>query len=158
MPVHSSRFGAFKKSESACKERDSNIPIAKGYKHLETHFRIRVVSKVFTHMSQSDRISLVYTELLRLAGRNPIHHVANDTIPTTVADVNFRPQFKLTSTYGKNVFKLPIFRFIDTDNPLTLIIEALTPSQWKPEMYPAPLSERCGDAHAHLASTQLEDK
>ena len=120
---------------------------------------MRVVSEVFRHMANTDRIALVYTELLRCLGTNPRvsqkgttgSHPNTDIGATSVASSPpVRHKFKLASTYGSHVYKLPLFRYICSDSPLTLIIEALTPSQWKPDVYPPPLSERCGEAHTHL--------
>ena len=45
---------------------------------------------------------------------------------------------KIGSICGANMCALDVFRHISTDQPFTLVIEAKTPSQWKPAMYAQP--------------------
>ena len=45
---------------------------------------------------------------------------------------------KIGSIFGHNMCALDVFRHISTDQPFTLVIEAKTPSQWKPTMYAQP--------------------
>jgi hypothetical protein len=54
---------------------------------------------------------------------------------------------KIGSIYGSNMMNLEIFRILLPIQKLTLIIEAKTPSQWKPEEFIAPVSERYGRTH-----------
>ena len=65
---------------------------------------------------------------------------------------------RLTSTYGKNVCKLLLFRYFlprDEQFPFELMVDARTPSQWKPTLYPPPLSERFGASHADKRASRL---
>ena len=41
---------------------------------------------------------------------------------------------KIGSIFGANVCALDVFRHISTDQPFTLVVEAKTPSQWKPSL------------------------
>ena len=54
---------------------------------------------------------------------------------------------KLGSIFGSNMCNLELFRVLLPTQKLTLIIEAKTPSQWKPEDFIAPASERFGRTH-----------
>lgn len=60
------------------------------------------------------------------------------------------------SLYGQNMCNYEVYRVLLPNQPLTLIIETKTPSQWKPDLYIAPNSERLGRNHmdtsgAHIA-------
>ena len=61
---------------------------------------------------------------------------------------------KISSYFGEAVRSLAIFRFLLFDN-CTLIVEAKTPSQWKPNLYEAPDSERFGSSHFDLQSANI---
>jgi len=56
-------------------------------------------------------------------------------------------KMKIGSLFGPNMCNLEVFRVLQPVQKLTLIIEAKTPSQWKPEEFIAPLSERFGRTH-----------
>ena len=56
-------------------------------------------------------------------------------------------RMKIGSLFGTNMCNLEVFRVLQPTQQLTLIIEAKTPSQWKPEEFIAPASERFGRSH-----------
>lgn len=62
---------------------------------------------------------------------------------------------KIASTFGRRVCDLPIFRFLINENPLELIIQAVTPSQWQPKVFTAPDSERYGQTHVGQTALTL---
>ena len=64
---------------------------------------------------------------------------------------------KGVSVYGKNVCNLEVFRVLLTPDgpPIKLIIEAKTPSQWRPEEFIAPISERLGDTHMESSASHV---
>lgn len=102
-----------------------------------------------------NRVTLVYQELLQGMGSQPNPNIQQSAPPESAYGPPSR--MKMTSLFGQNVCNLPLFRFIVTENNLNFLIEPLTPSQWKPHIYPAPLSERFGPAHLNLQSVQVED-
>ena len=53
----------------------------------------------------------------------------------------------LGSLFGQNTCNLEVFRVLLPTQKVTLIIEAKTPSQWKPQDFIAPASERFGRTH-----------
>ena len=158
---HPSKLAAYKHSEKCIKERDANPAMNKETGHfmnpediLSTHFRMIVVSEVFYRLNYIDRVALVYSELLQALGTAPK--------PGDVGNPpgsGFCPpsNLKLGSIFGENMCNLPMFRAIQTDKPLTLIIEAYTPSQWKPQVYPPPLTERYSQSHGGLNAIEVED-
>ena len=157
---HQSRLAAYRHSEKCMKERDANPAMNKETGHLidpkdilSTHFRLIVVSQVFYGMSYVDRVALVYSELLQALGTVPK--------PGNVGDPpgsGFCPptNMKLGSVFGENMCNLPMFRAIITEQPLTLIIETHTPSQWKPDIFPPPLTERHTHTHGGLSAVEVE--
>jgi hypothetical protein len=54
---------------------------------------------------------------------------------------------KMGSIYGENMMALEVFRILLPAQKITLIIEAKTPSQWRPDDFIAPASERFGRTH-----------
>jgi stress-induced morphogen len=66
------------------------------------------------------------------------------------------------SLYGQNMCNYEVYRVLLPTQPLTLIIETKTPSQWKPDMYIAPNSERLGrnhmDASGHHIPKEVKPK
>lgn len=65
---------------------------------------------------------------------------------------------KLSSTFGDNVCNLPLFRYLlptAEQVPFELLFDARTPSQWKPDLYPMPLSERFGSNHLDKKASRL---
>ena len=66
-------------------------------------------------------------------------------------------RMKIASVFGPHVCALDLFRFLlpDDGNPLHLMVSALTPSQWRPEIYNPPVSERLGPAHLGLRTLQI---
>eukprot|EP00602_Paraphysomonas_sp_CaronLab_P003915 CAMPEP_0185039458 /NCGR_PEP_ID=MMETSP1103-20130426/36337_1 /TAXON_ID=36769 /ORGANISM="Paraphysomonas bandaiensis, Strain Caron Lab Isolate" /LENGTH=1261 /DNA_ID=CAMNT_0027578349 /DNA_START=138 /DNA_END=3923 /DNA_ORIENTATION=- len=160
LSTHSSKWSAYRHCESCTKERDSNPALSKKLgativapeNILDTHYRIIVVSEVFYRMKHVDRVALVYSELLREIGTQ-----ANPDYSPESGEGHAPPGYmNLFHTIGRNVCNLPLFRFIVTKKPLNLIIEAITPSQWKPHIYPAPLSERFGNSHGEFRALQVE--
>lgn len=174
---HSSKLAALKKSESMCKERDSNPVENKKQrdktnlhldlnKLLSSHFKLTVVSARFYRLSNIERIVLVYEELLKsmcetLLPMN-LDQFKNNSLKDKQVNLARCPplKMKLASYFGDNVCKLPIFKFLlpstsgsHPDCPLTLIIEARTPSQWKPEEFEVPDSERYGPSHIGFAQS-----
>eukprot|EP01038_Epipyxis_sp_PR26KG_P013030 gene13030-17462_t len=65
--------------------------------------------------------------------------------------------FKIGSIFGKNMCELELFRFLPSMNEVSmeLMIDARTPSQWKPAIYAPLLSERIGKAHIGLSSLEI---
>ncbi len=59
------------------------------------------------------------------------------------------------SLYGQNMCNYEVFRVLLPSHPLSLIIECKTPSQWKPDVYIAPNSERLGRDHLDYSSTHI---
>jgi acid stress-induced BolA-like protein IbaG/YrbA len=166
LSTHNSKWNAYRHCEAMMKERDMNPALNKKLPAnsitpeniLSSHFRVVVVSEVFYRMSYRDRVTLVYQELLRGMGSQPKPntHVQELTPGSGHCAPN---RMKMASFFGKNVCNLPLFRFIVSENksvPLNFLIEPLTPSQWKPHVYPAPLSERFGPAHLDFQSVQVE--
>lgn len=65
---------------------------------------------------------------------------------------------KLGTTFGENMCNLPLFRYLlptAEQIPFELLFDARTPSQWKPDLYPPPLSERFGSNHADKKASRL---
>ena len=157
---HSSKLAAWRHSEKCVKERDGNPALHKDYGHLmnpndilSTHYRVIVVSQAFYGMNYIDRVALVYSELIEALGSSP-----NRDHEGTPRGSGFCPpsQLKLGSVFGENMCALPMFRAIVTKDPLTLIIEPYTPSQWKPDLYPPPLTERYSGSHTRLSAVEVE--
>jgi len=68
-------------------------------------------------------------------------------------------KLKLGSIYGANMCDLELFHFFlpsDDGGPVTFMIETKTPSQWRPDLYKPPLSERTGGAHLDLHAVQIK--
>ena len=78
-----------------------------------------------------------------------LHHIC-----FRYSGVSLPSKMKITSYFGEAVRSLAIFRFLLFDN-CTLIIEAKTPSQWKPQLYEAPDSERYGSSHFDMLSANI---
>ena len=90
----------------------------------------------------------MYKELLRGLGSQPAE--GSHPPPSSM---------RMASYIGKNMCQLPLFRAIRSDNsklPLHFLVEAITPSQWKPAVYPAPLSERFGNGHLEMRTLHVE--
>jgi hypothetical protein len=175
---HKNRWGAYRHSESGCIERDAN-PYERHpagaqideSKMLNTHFRICVISHKFDRLRNPERLDLIYSELLRLLGVNVLPNLDNglnlrnkSSLSTVSTDIvrckdglgKCAPtRAKMGTIFGNNMSELQPFRFLYPDQPLTLIIEAKTPSQWRPGMYAAPISERFGSTHVGMRSNFL---
>mmetsp|Transcript_26397 Transcript_26397/g.44579 ORF Transcript_26397/g.44579 Transcript_26397/m.44579 type:complete len:1231 (+) Transcript_26397:142-3834(+) len=157
---HNSKLAAYKHSEKCMKERDANPALNKEYGRfmkpediLSTHFRLIVVSEAFYRLNYIDRVGLVYSELIQALGTAPKPgNVGNPPGSGFCPPTNI----KLGSIFGENMCNLPMFRSIITDQPLTLIIETYTPSQWKPDVYPPPLTERYSLTHGSLNAIEVE--
>jgi stress-induced morphogen len=158
LSTHMSKWSAFRNSESRTKERDSNPYINKKFKGVDidpsqiltTHLKILVVSDSFYRMSNLERLILIYSELVKKLGQQPI---------ISETPIHYFPPTRMKSitTIGAQTCNLPIFRFmIQADTPISLIIEARTPSQWRPDIYPAPLSERFGYSHNEMTALHVE--
>jgi hypothetical protein len=175
--THRSKWAAVRHSSMAARERDLNPalvsaaaaaadPDNKGAGQssmrpedvLATHFRLQVVSATFDRMTSAERVEMVYTVLLEALGQSCLPQSQADAVVGRLAHGLGRVApsgARLASHYGSNVCALPIFRFILPEQPLTLLIEAKTPSQWKPALYPAPDSERYGRDHAYMSSLNV---
>ena len=55
-------------------------------------------------------------------------------------------KLKLGSIYGKQMCTLDLFRFLlpPDESPLTMIVNPMTPSQWRPDVYKPIVTERFG--------------
>lgn len=146
--THSSKWSAYKHCDAQCRLRDANPSV--GHEKLFTHFIVHVVSQAFDRLSSIERNAMVYSEILNCLGCN--------SIPSTVSAVALgrRPpgRIKMASAFGENVCNLPIFRYLYADhfNSVTFLIDARTPSQWKPDIFEPPLSERYGSDHNSVRS------
>jgi len=61
-------------------------------------------------------------------------------------------RIKMGSYFGQRMCELAPFRFILTDAPITFIIYTKSPSEWRPELYIPPISERFGQSHIGMTS------
>lgn len=171
---YKTKWIAYKAAEAAAKERDMNpaktkklADIMPAEKITSTHFRILVVSERFHHMSIVERHRLVYEELIKAIGVNitplndplGIHGVSDELHSWSKGLGTSAPtKLKLGSVFGARMCSLDLFRFLlpDDHTPLTLMVDARTPSQWRPEVYKPPLSERLGTAHNDLKALQIK--
>jgi hypothetical protein len=166
------RWMVFKKCEEAMRERDKQRIILEEsslYDRkslvLTTHVKITVVSESFYRMKPMERLLLVYSELLSKLGINvkydgeEQHDDNNQKNNKTNYYRSFPKKMKGFSHFGENVCHLPIFRFLDTSNnnntSTVFLITAITPSQWRPNDYRPPLSERLGETHLGAAVLQV---
>ncbi len=152
---------ALKLCEKACKERDENparnkkmVDVMSPEKILTTHLRVMVVSERFHRVGPVDRIGLVYEELLAHLGVNlqPAYERSGlGRSPPT--------RLKIGTTFGQQMCHLDLFRvLLPPDHaPFVLLIDARTPSQWRPELYAPLLSERLGSSHVELRNLQVDD-
>ena len=62
---------------------------------------------------------------------------------------------KYGSLYGQNMCNYEVFRILLPSQPLSLVIECKTPSQWKPDVYIAPNSERLGRDHLNHSNVHI---
>ena len=85
---HNTKVEALKLCESTCRERDmcpgDNPKLANKVnfaadKLLNTHFRILVVSPAFERLDSNGRAALVYNELLKTLGKQPIPALTLDS-------------------------------------------------------------------------------
>ncbi len=165
---HKSRWAAIRHAERCCRERDANPAAnpatATQYRPedvLATHFKIKIVSEVFDRQSYTERVGIVMLELLDKLGV-PVQATYGSGSSSDVSSLGHcaPTKSKIASHYGMNVCQLPIFKhWLPSTNhqsaPLHLVVECLTPSQWKPGIYPAPDSERFGKDHAYLSSSNV---
>jgi hypothetical protein len=167
---HPTRWAAYRHIETKMKERDANPFLGRGstsqqQQALSTHFRIQIVSETFYHLNIYERLGLVYEHLLLhgygkqygpwLTGHH--HYPRNSPQSPSTSSSSSYCTFKHISYVGSNVQNLPFFRFLDiNDTPLHLLIETWTPSQWKPQLYPPPLSERYGSSHNQFKSQHID--
>ena len=176
LSTHKSRWAAYRKCEASAKERDQNPyethRLVDPSAILSTHFHLLIVSQLFDRIDTVDRHAMVYEALIAemgepLAatlptttpcqyagsyGRNANESRKGGLVPgarESAAGLGMCPprNLKMGSIFGKNMCNLDLFRVICTQQPLHLLIEARTPSQWKPGNYDAPLSERFGANH-----------
>lgn len=154
-----SKLQAFRLGERACRQRDENPAtnrkmaktISDPSKILSTHLKINVVSKVFDRVHHLDRICMVHEAMLRHFGSNltPLGQCSGLAQSPPV-------RMKIGSTFGAAMCSLDLFRFIlPSHYSLTLLVEALTPSQWNPTQHEPPLSERLGPSHMSLTSKEI---
>ena len=166
LSTHKSRWSAYKHCERACAERDGNpgelkekVDRIAPSQILSTHFKILVVSNEFYRLNTQERMELVYEELLDLLGEHlqiPEQMDVEGNIVRTYNSITLPSQMKFSSYFGPSVRKLQIFRFLLYEN-CTLIIEAKTPSQWRPQKYAAPNSERYGSSHLNIKSISIPE-
>lgn len=78
-----------------------------------------------------------YTRPSSLGGRENSAHLAA-CVPTRIW---------MGSVFGQQMCNLDVFRVLMVNQPLTLIMDLKTPSQWKPDEFTAPDSERYGRDH-----------
>lgn len=170
---YKTKWAAYKAAEAAAKERDMNpaknkklADIMPAEKIMSTHFRILVVSDRFHHLNIVQRHRLVYEELIKAIGVNiapmddplGINGTAEDQHNCKKGLGTSAPErLRLGSVYGNRMCSLDLFRFLlpDDHTPLTLMVDTRTPSQWRPEVYKPPLSERLGAAHNDLRALQI---
>jgi stress-induced morphogen len=181
---YKSKWLAYKHAEAAAKERDANPAKTRKLGEImlpdkikSTHFRILVVSEKFHHLDMVQRHRLVYEALVKAIGVNVIPIEDPLGFKATVAGVKVPggsdplssgdykrglgrsapTRLKLASIFGPTVCGLPLFRFLlpGDDTPLHLMVDARTPSQWRPTIYKPPLSERLGTAHNDLRALQI---
>ena len=155
LSTHKSRWAAYRHADTACVERDANpaevkstAPTIDQRAILSTHYKILIVSSSFYRLSHVQRLELIYQEFFNLFGMNL--HPRRAGVETYSAPYKFR----LATYIGKNVCSLDPLRFVIFDN-VTLIIEAKTPSQWRPNEFEAPDSERFGTSHFDMQSLNL---
>lgn len=173
--THKSRWAAYKNSEAACRERDANPVFNKKLSQfidpsnlLSTHFRILVVSETFYRLPNIERIALIYETLLDKLGvqlspapintlnpRSKQYQIVNPKFPAGGLAQCSPLRLKLGSTFGSHMCSLQLFRVFLPDGPLSLIIEAKTPGQWKPDIYILPASERIGSSHMDFRSLEV---
>jgi stress-induced morphogen len=179
---HSTRWGAYRHIEMKMKERDGN-PFqtnskTRGNRHgsnhssvsgsrgfvgevnpndiLSTHYRIQLVSEVFSDLNIYERLNLVYEVLTQEGYGKQYGPLYTSLGPQAGHESLDSCHLKHFSYVGKHVRNLPIFTFPNTDvNPLNLMIEPMTPSQWRPQLYSPPLSERYGKSHNEFRSQQV---
>jgi acid stress-induced BolA-like protein IbaG/YrbA len=116
-----SKFATYKYCEEGCKQRDMNPANHKKLavtidpeKLLSTHFHITVVSELFQRMSNTQRVAVVYDELLKQLGESVIAPkidiiVSKDTSTPTATDI-ILPSPAVTTTATSPIFSsvLPI--------------------------------------------------
>lgn len=151
---------------------------------LSTHFHIRVVSTAFDRLAPLDRQALAYEALLLQIGENlcpttptraentytgsygmRVHGNRTDSsVPSLRLNAHGLgvcppSRLKLSSTYGPNTCALELFRVLCPTHPskqgLHLYLECITPSQWHPEQFAVPLSERYGSSHLGFNASQV---
>lgn len=165
------KLDAIRFGENQCRERDANpgenaavVANVDPNNLLATHFRITVVSAKFDRLTNVQRLALVYEVLLEELGVQAAYDDTNDTDPSVSEDkralrrkiLGPPTNMKMFSTIGKNICNLHFLRYLLPESyPFELTVEAVTPSQWKPANYPAPLSERMGTTHVSINSHHL---
>jgi stress-induced morphogen len=158
LATHTSRWSAYKHADGQCRIRDANPSV--GNEKLFTHFIVRVVSEAFDRLNSMERNAMVYDEILRGLGCNSLPTGSGSSgpgsSPASIVQGRRPPErIKLGSVFGQHMCDLPVFRYIygtDPNQSVTLLVEARTPSQWKPNAYAPPLSERFGSDHNSLRS------
>lgn len=153
------KWEAYKGCEKACRERDENpakikrmAAIMSPDSILSTHFRVLVVSEKFYGKNCIERICLVYDELVKSIGVTPIPAGQPSGLgraPPT--------RMKIGSMFGAAMCDLELFHYLLPSQPLSLLIDAKTPSQWRPDMYDPPVSERFGSSHLKMRAVQIMD-
>lgn len=157
---------AYKQAEVAMRERDKFKIIVedallltkdsskKAGIVLDTHYRVTVVSEQFYRKSYLERMHMIHRELC--------HSIVG--MHSDPAYEGSKPYFRsppswirLASTLGTNVCALEIFWFVPGvgDKRTELIITALTPAQWRPDVYKPLISERLGAAHKGMQALQI---
>lgn len=151
------RWKAFKICEKAIKERDNNAlaikrdALERGLKlDLDSHISLLVVSEAFGKLDNIDRLGVVCADLLASLGSPPA---------SSSSDLSHCPPTKVKhfSTLGRQVRSLMIFRALPSHCGATLQIRALTPAQWRPQLYPPALSERLGRDHQQLGALGVSE-
>eukprot|EP01040_Poterioochromonas_malhamensis_P011014 gene11014-12005_t len=172
--IHSNedRYQVWKACEQAMKDRDAQRIIQEETSLYErkpislmTHIKVTVVSDAFLRLKPLERYLLVYQELLRAIGKHVDPSLSEQSPPTAHAKdfqylYNCPPsQMKGFGSFGKEVCQLPLFHFLShhpmNDLSTSLIINTMTPSQWRPNEHRPAISERLGDTHLGTAVLQV---
>ena len=150
---------AVKKTEREARIRDrgdmEHVPVTLD-NVVEDRLSILVVSPLFEHKSNTERLKMIYECLLGefydpARVRNEISAAGDELMPKN-------RKWKKYGVVGTNVLQLPQFRFIDAvcrghvstdvkELPVLFAVEAKTPSQWRPDVYEPSLSDRFGQSH-----------
>ena len=152
---HKTKISAMKHGEAACKERDANpcekMPIGSVEisKIKSTHFKLLVVSSKFYRLSNFERLSMIWEALIEDIGETI------DTSPQAGLGKCAPTRIKMGSVFGRHMAALEPFRLILPSQPLWLLVEARTPSEWRADLYLPQTSERYGKTHLSITNSSI---